>query len=135
MQVNKGSYRFKVDAKGFDSLPLTVTVSEQGTFKTEFTVKQANLQGSTTSNFTYEAQIKNLTADNQLYALNASAPPGWIVTFNVDYKQVSSVSIEANHTKSVNIKVVPPLETKAGSYKIMIGAVTASTSATLELET
>ena len=135
LQVNKGSYRFKVDAKGFDSLPLTVIVSEQGTFKTEFTVRQSNLQGSTTSNFTYETQIRNLTADNQVYSLNASAPPGWIVTFNLDYKQVSTVSIEANHIKGVNITVVPPLDTKAGSYKIMIGAVTASTSAALDLET
>jgi uncharacterized membrane protein len=135
LQVNKGSYRFKVDAKGFDSLPLTVTVSEQGTFKTEFTTKQSNLQGSSTSNFTYETQIKNLTADNQVYALNASAPPGWGVTFNSDFKQVSSLSIEANHTKSVNITIIPPIEPKAGSYKTILVASTATTSATLELET
>lgn len=135
LQVNKGSYHFKVEAKGYDSLPITVTVSEQGTFKTEFTAMQSNLQGATTSNFSYETQIKNLTADNQNYSLNASAPPGWVVTFNVDYKQVSSVSIDANHAKGVKINVVPPLETKGGLYKILINAGTTSTSANLELET
>ncbi|MGC1391400.1 MAG: NEW3 domain-containing protein [Bacteroidales bacterium] len=134
LQVNKGSYRFKVDAKGFDSLPLTVTVSEQGTFKTEFTTRQSNLQGPTTSNFTFEAIIKNLTADNQLYSLNASAPQGWIVNYSIDFKQISSVSVDANKSKSLSVQIVPPGETKAGTYKIHLNAVTTSTSANLELE-
>jgi uncharacterized membrane protein len=135
VQVNKGSYHFKVDAKGFDSLPLTVTVSEQGTFKTEFTTKQPNLQGSITSNFNFEAQIKNLTANNQVYALNATAPQGWNVTFNSDLKQVSSVTIESNHIKGLSVQVIPPAEAKAGTYKILVNAITPTTSASLELET
>jgi uncharacterized membrane protein len=132
--VNKGNYHFTVDANGLDSLPLTVTVSEQGTFKTEFTTKQPNLEGSSTSNFNFEAQIRNLTANNQLYALNAIAPQGWNVIFNVDYKQVSSVNIEANHTKSLSMQVVPPAESKAGTYNIVVNAITPTTSASLELE-
>jgi uncharacterized membrane protein len=134
LQVNKGRYRFKVDAKGFDSLPLTVTVSEQGTFKTEFTTKQSNLQGATTSNFTFEAMIKNLTADNQIYSLNAAAPQGWIVNYTIDFKQISSVSVEPNHSKSLSVQIVPPGETKAGTYKVHLNAITATTSASLDLE-
>lgn len=134
LQVNKGMYRFKVNAKGFDSLPLTVTVSEQGTFKTEFTTKQSNLQGATTSNFTFEALIKNLTADNQVYSLNGAAPQGWIVNYTIDFKQISSVSVEPNHSKSLSVQIVPPGETKAGSYKVHLNAITATTSASLDLE-
>ena len=91
------------------------------------------MQGSSTSNFTFEAQLKNLTADNQLYALNANAPQGWFVTFSADYKQVPSVNIDANSTKNLSIQINAPPDTKAGTYKILIGAVTSSTSATLEL--
>jgi uncharacterized membrane protein len=36
-QVKKGTYRFQVVANGLTTLPLTVTVSETGTFKTEQT--------------------------------------------------------------------------------------------------
>src|SRR5690606_16340177 len=35
-KVRKGTYRFSVVAPGLGTLPLTVTVSEEGTFKTEF---------------------------------------------------------------------------------------------------
>lgn len=135
LQVNKGTYRFKVEPKGFDPLLLAVTVSEQGTFRTELTTRQSNLQGSSTSNFTYEAQLRNLTADNQVYALNASTPQGWVVTFNCEYKQVSSLSIDANHNKILNITVIPPLETKAGTYNLSVSAVAPTTSATLDLQT
>jgi uncharacterized membrane protein len=134
LQVNKGRYRIKVNAKGFDTLPLTVTVSEQGTFKTELTTKQSNLQGATTSNFTFEAMIKNLTADNQVYSLNAAAPLGWIVNYTIDFKQISSVSVEPNHSKSLSVQIVPPGETRAGTYKVHLNAITATTSASLDLE-
>ncbi len=44
LKVNKGNYRFSVVAEGFNVLPLVVNVSEQGTFKTEFTSDQANMK-------------------------------------------------------------------------------------------
>lgn len=133
-QVNKGSYRFKVDAKGFDSLPLTVMVSEQGTFKTEFTTKLPSMQGSGSTKFTYDTEIKNFTADDQLYALTAEAPRGWTVTFNVDYRPVSSFNVEANHTKRVSVQIEPSHEVKSGKYKILVNAGASTTSASLELE-
>ncbi|HEY4786884.1 MAG TPA: NEW3 domain-containing protein, partial [Bacteroidales bacterium] len=52
LKVNKGSYHFRVVAKGLYTLPLTVVVSEQGTYKTEFTTNQPNMQGAANSNFT-----------------------------------------------------------------------------------
>ena len=68
LKVNKGSYHFKIVA-GISELPLTIVVSEQGTFKTEFTSDQANMVGSTSSAFAYQARLKNSTAEKQLYAL------------------------------------------------------------------
>ncbi|HOF19895.1 MAG TPA: hypothetical protein PLO24_01440 [Bacteroidales bacterium] len=49
MKVNKGSYGFSVVAGGGASLPLVIVVTEQGTYETEFTTKQSNMQGHSTS--------------------------------------------------------------------------------------
>ena len=35
-KVNKGTYHFTLTAPGVAELPLTVTVSEQGTYQTEY---------------------------------------------------------------------------------------------------
>jgi uncharacterized membrane protein len=134
LQVNKGTYHFQVSARGMSQLPLTVIVSQQGTFKTEFTTAQANMAGAANSTFTFNAKLRNSTAGSQVYALRALAPPGWNITFKANYKQVSSVNIEANHTQDITIEVDPPDQTPAGTYKIPVEASTGATSADLSLE-
>jgi uncharacterized membrane protein len=134
LKVNKGTYRFKVMAGGFYSLPLVVIVSEQGTFETEFTTGQPNMEGHASSSFTFKADLKNRTADKQLYALKANAGRGWNVTFKANYKQVTSVSIDANSAEDITIDIDPPDKIEAGTYKIPVIAATSTTSASLELE-
>lgn len=134
LKVDKGNYRFRVLAGRFNTLPLTINVSEQGTFKTEFTTSQANMQGHAKSKFTYKAALKNRTADKQLYSLRAQAPRGWKVDFKPDNRQATSVEIEANNSKDITIEIDPPDNLKAGAYKMPVSARTSSTSADLELE-
>jgi uncharacterized membrane protein len=134
LKVDKGSYTFNVVASGLDSLPLTVTVSEQGTFKTELTSDQPNMEGHAGSSFTFNAELKNRTAEQQLYALKAEAPRGWEVTFKANYKQVTSVNVEPNQTSDINIEVNTPEKVEAGTYKIPVKASTNTTSAAMELE-
>jgi len=134
LQVNKGNYRFRVSAGKFDILPLVVNISEQGTFKTDFTCKQANMQGHSDATFTFNVELKNYTPDKQLYSLRANTPRGWEVIFRPNYKQATSVEIEANGTNNFHIEINPPEQIKAGTYKIPVQAVTSTTSASLELE-
>ncbi len=135
MKVNKGTYRFNVTSGGYGILPLIVIVSEQGTFTTEFNAKHTNLQGSSTSAFTFNADLRNRTAEKQLYALRASAPRGWTVTFkSSEYKQVTSVNVEPNQTESITIDIKAPDRTETGTYKVPVSAVTSTTSAEIELE-
>jgi uncharacterized membrane protein len=133
-KVNKGSYRFRIVAGDFYELPLTIVVSEQGTFETEFTSDQANMEGSATSIFTYQAMLRNGTAGDQLYALMADAPRGWNVTFKYLSRQVTSVEVKENSNTTVNIEIDPPDMTEAGIYKIPVHASTNSTSSVIELE-
>jgi len=133
-QVKKGTYRFQVVANGLTTLPLTVTVSETGTFKTEFTTSQPNIEGHSSALFSYNAKLRNMTSEPQLYALSQDAPRGWNVIFKANGKQVSSVQVEANQTQDVAIEVTPPKKIEAGNYKIPIQAITNATSANLDLE-
>jgi len=133
-QVNKGNYRFSVTGGKSVSLPLTINISEKGTNQAELTTEQSNLEGNSKSSFNFKAKLQNRTADQQLYALMAESPRGWEVEFKVSGKQVSSVEMESNTTKDINIDVKPPTEIEAGTYKIFVSAGTESTSAKLELE-
>ena len=134
LKVNKGSYRFQVKAGDLDALPLTLIVASQGTYKTEFTTRQANMQGTSTSTFSFQTTINNLTVDNQHYALAADYPPGWIVTFKPNYQQATSVDVLANSKVDMGIDVNPPDNAKAGTYNIKVMVSTSASTASLDLE-
>lgn len=134
MKVNKGSYRFSVVAGTGTTLPLVVVVTEQGTFETEFTTKQSNMQGHSASTFTFTAELKNRTGEKQLYAFRTNAPRGWNVVFKPNYNQATSVEIEPNSTVNITIEIKPPVNIQAGTYQIPVVAGTNATSATLNLE-
>ncbi len=134
LKVNRGSYRFQVKAGDYDELPLTLIVASQGTYKTEFTTKQANMQGTSTSTFNFQTTINNLTADNQHYALTADYPPGWIVTFKPNYQQATSVDVLANGKVDMGVDVNPPDNSKAGTYKIRAMVATSASTAALDFE-
>lgn len=133
VQVNRGTYRFSVTAGNY-SLPLSITVSEQGTYKTEFTTTQSNMEGQASATFTYSANLRNRTAEKQLYAITSDAPRGWNVLFRANSKQVTSVEVEPNATTNVSVEIKPPAGVKAGTFKIPVRASTGTTSAQLELE-
>ena len=133
-QVNKGNYRITVMAGKSSSLPLIINVSEKGSSESEITCDQTNMQGNSKSTFTFKAHLKNRTPDKQLYALMSDLPRGWNIVFKANYQQVTSVELEANTTKDIDIEITAANEVSAGTYKIPVRAVTGSTSANLELE-
>ncbi len=133
-QVNKGNYRIYVIAGDATILPLTVNISEQGTFRTEFTTRQANMQGNASSAFTYSAELRNRTADKQNYALQGEVPRGWTITFRANGQQVTSVEAEANSTVNVTVEVKPADQVEEGRYIIPVRAVAGSSSGDLKLE-
>lgn len=134
LQVEKGEYRFNVVAEGFTAMPLTITVSETATFETELSTDKPNMQGHADANFSYSLDLRNRTAEDQLYALTAAAPPGWQVTFNVSGSQVTSAEVDAGASSTVRVDVKPPHGVTEGSYTIPIQADAGSTGAAAEVE-
>jgi uncharacterized membrane protein len=133
-QVNKGNYRFKISAGEAGSLPLVINISEKGTYETEFTTDQPNMEGNSNSTFTFRAKLNNHTTEQQLYALMADVSRGWNVSFKVAGKQVTSVEMDANTSKDISIDITAPAQIEAGKYRIPIAASTNNTSANLSLE-
>ncbi len=138
LEVDKGTYEFELTAKGNDgetsSLPFLVEVSEQGTFKTEFTSKQPNMEGHADSKFTYTTTLKNQTADEQHYGLSASAPDGWIVQFKADGNAITSITLEPNESKDIVVDVTPAENVTADTYTIPVVASAGAVSEEIELE-
>ncbi len=132
--VQKGEYKLALATDKGASLPLTIHIAEAGTFRTELTTEQPNLQGASDASFTYTATLNNKTAEEQTYALRASAPAGWTVEFKSGGQNVSSVVLEANSSESITVAVKPAVNVAADTYKIPIEAANASTGDKLELE-
>ena len=133
LKINRGNYNFLVSA-GEAKLPLSIIVAQQGTYQSEFTTDQPNMQGNSKANFTFSTTLKNQTADQQLYALMADAPRGWNVIFKANYKQATSAPVAPNASENISVDITAPSNVKAGTYKIPVIATTGSTSAQLEFE-
>ncbi|MEC0175234.1 NEW3 domain-containing protein [Paenibacillus favisporus] len=134
MQIDKGTYRFTLSAGSLASLPLSVNITEKGTYQTELTTDQANLEGHSDATFTYSVNLSNRTAEKQTYALTAQAEKGWDVTFTADSKQVSSVEVDPGADKSITVDVKPAENVTQGTFKIPIRASNQTTNSELELE-
>lgn len=134
LEVDKGEYSFNLAAGDLASLPLTVNVSEQGSFSTEFTAEQANMEGHADSTFTFSTTIRNRTADEQTYSLSTAAPSGWNVRFTSGGSSVTSVAVEPNASQSVNVEITAPQNVEAGTYTIPISAANNATSGDTSLE-
>lgn len=138
LEVEEKDYSFDfvaIDQNGTSStLPLLVTLTEEGTFATELNVDQANLQGQTDSSFSYVATIRNRTAEEQNYALTANAPEGWSVVFKSGSDNVTSVAVEPNSESDITIDVTPPENASADTYEIDVTASGSGTKAETTLE-
>lgn len=138
LQVEKGTYRFTI--RGTDSdgavhtLPISIEVTETGTFRTELEVEQPNMEGDAESTFQYEMTLHNRTAAEQLYALSTTAPRGWHVEFAVSGQKVTSVKVEPNSSQVIDVTVHPPTQVEAGTYAIPIRAQAGSSAAETTLE-
>lgn len=75
LKINKGSYKFHLSA-GEARLPLTIVVSKQGTYQSEFTTDQPNMQGNSKSNFTFSTTLRNQTADRAALCADGRCPAG-----------------------------------------------------------
>lgn len=134
LEIDKGEYQFALRAGEAAELPLTINVSEQGSFSTEFEAEQANMEGHSDSSFKFSTTLRNRTADEQTYSLTSAAPNGWTVRFSSGGNNVTSVTVEPNASQTVTVDITPPQTIEAGSYEIPVQAANNATTAETTLE-
>jgi uncharacterized membrane protein len=138
LKVEKGTYSFEIVALDQNdtetTLPISITISETGVFKTELTSNQTNMQGDASSTFNYDVELRNRTAEEQHYALQANAPNGWQVQFKAGGDNVTSVTVPSNESETITVSVTPPEQVEKGTYEIPIAAKAGGTSSELMLE-
>lgn len=133
-EVAKGTYALQLNAGAFGSLTLKINVTEQGTYKTELSAEQPNMEGHSDSTFTYNLTLANRTASKQQYALTAEPPAGWDARFSSGGNNVTAVDIEPNATSSITLTLTPSEKAEAQTYKIPVHASNSSTAADVTME-
>lgn len=124
-----GSYRFAVKAATVDgaltsTTSLDVTVIEKEKPEQPLTVETSypELRGPSDQKFQYSLDVRNQLDEDALFSFKADAPPGWEVSFKPAYeeKQISSLQIAGNASKTIEVQVTPSYNAKAGDYPVTV---------------
>lgn len=81
------------------------------------------LTGPSGTTFVFLVDVENKSKEARTFDLNAKAPPGWIVVFRPEFertKQISSLRIEGDRTRGVEVEVSSPPDARPGEYPVSV---------------
>lgn len=136
--VQPGTYRVVVVGRGDGvraEFPIELTVEQKLPPKLSFSVELPVLRGTTSTNFQFRGTLKNDGDEDITVNLEAEAPEGFQVAFKPSFgsQEVTSLPVNANSSKSLDIEVRVPRNTPAGRYPIKVRAVGGDAEASVEL--
>jgi len=134
--VAAGTYRFVVAARGDGTeanLPIELTVKEKLPPRLSFETELPILQGSRSTTFRFNTTLKNEGDEDLTVNLIANAPDGFIVKFKLSGQEVTSLPLEANQSKRLNIEARAFADVPAGAYPFTVRAQGDGAEATLSL--
>jgi len=127
-----GSYDFAIKARTANGplleqeTAITVSVLAKARASERVTVETSypELRGPSDDKFVFSFDVRNDTDQNAVFSFKATAPPGWETSFKPAYeqKQIASLQIDANSSKTVEFQVTPPYNAKAGDYEFRVEA-------------
>ncbi|HHV65581.1 MAG TPA: alpha-galactosidase [Peptococcaceae bacterium] len=136
-----GEYSLRVSATSEngnlqDFLTLRIKVAEGEVGADKLTAKYSELKGPSDATFTFKVDLVNNGSNEQLYSLGAQSPEGWQVSFTPSYEnqQVASIGVKPGETKSLDVKITPPVSIEAGEYIIPIRAASPVNTVTQDLK-
>lgn len=124
--AGQGRYRVLVrgqsDRQTID-LPVEFEVAENvaGAFslRADFT----RLRGAATDTFTFNLTLESNSPRQATFSLEAAGPRGWDVSARpTTQQQATTVTVQPGSTASVEVRVDPPDDAKAGTYPIVVRA-------------
>jgi uncharacterized membrane protein len=138
-----GTYRFAVNARTTDgaltqSSAITVNVvsAEKAAERVSIETSYPTLRGPSGDKFQFSLDVRNDTGQDAVFNFRATAPPGWETSFKPAYesKQISSLQINANSSKTVEMEVTPPYRAQAGEYDFKVEAASPKAKAEKDLQ-
>jgi uncharacterized membrane protein len=138
-----GDYKFLLKAKTQDGalnqetgLVLTIVAKEKVSEGIKLTTSYPVLKGPSDAKFEFSLDVNNDSDEDELFNLSANPPEGWEVSFKPAYeqKQISSLRIKANQSKSVGVEVTPPRKAGTGDYKFPVTVQSKGAKAVAELQ-
>jgi uncharacterized membrane protein len=126
-----GSYRFAIKAKSADGVleqtsAITVNVAGEQKAAQRVTIDTTypTLRGPSGDKFQFSLDVRNDTDQDAVFNFRATAPSGWETSFKPAYeqKQISSLQIPANQSKTIEMEVTPPYNVQAGEYDFKVEA-------------
>ncbi len=118
-----GDYTFYAVAQGeFGEarFPLTITLKEKTPPKLTLKVDLPTLKGGPDTTFRFGLTIKNESDQDITVSLQADTPGFFLTRFLSFGKEITSVPIEANSSKRIDLEVKPIVDVEAGEYPIRI---------------
>lgn len=118
------------------SLPLSVQVSAAAAGDVTLTSDVVSLRGDSDTSFTYNLTLRNDSAQDLTYAVNAVGPAGWEVNATLTGQtQAASAVVKAGSTSGVSISAEPPADVAPGTYTIGVRATVGDRTIDAELTT
>ncbi len=134
--IQPGTYTVTVVARGEKQtvrFPLEVVIKEKAPARLTLKVDLPTLRGAPTTTFRFNLTLRNEGDEDISVNLTADTMPGFAVSFKSIGKEVTSVPLDANGSKSVTLEVRSLVDLPAGTYPITVLAQGGETSATLDL--
>jgi len=130
--VPPGVYTFGFEAYTEDekltsscSLSIFVRKEALGLEDIAITTSYPVLKGQTDATYEFSIEVFNKSERDRTINLQALGPEKWEITFKPAYeygKQISSINIKADESKTITVEVKPPKDAKPGEYPILVRA-------------
>ena len=104
-------------------LPVAVEVSASVAGDITLTSDVPSLKGASGTTFTFNLTLRNGSAQDQTFAVNAIGPDGWEVTSTLTgQSQAASAVVQATGSAAVSVAAKPPTDVAPGTYPINLRA-------------
>ena len=148
--VGPGKYQFRIAARTKDgrfSMEESVTVEvnpektlKESTGNVKLTAYYPVMKGPVTGEYVFSVVVKSELNRDAVFRLFTAAPEGWTVSFKPAYESklkslyISSLEIDANQSKVLDVEVKPALSAVAGEYPLRVRVSTEGAEAETELK-
>ncbi len=104
-------------------LSIDINVSSTAAGDVTLTTDFPSLKGPSSQTFSFNLTLRNETAQDLTFGLNAQGPTGWTVTAKpTSQTQASTFQVNAGDTAGITVTAEPPTDVAAGSYPITVSA-------------